>query len=171
MRRLLTPDRQRPGSTTRGDVAPAAKHPILAAGPSGPLAAQDVLMEDVPPLPSADPRFAHLPIHDRHAYADTLDLVGEAGAARLLDRLIAQLDAAFQDGADRERVAREAHALISTSGLLGCPRLSETCRDLEEAAKAGIPLEERLAGIRRIRDLTAAALRTVRQGGAGDPAG
>ncbi|MFE1597706.1 Hpt domain-containing protein [Methylobacterium sp. ID0610] len=109
-----------------------------------------------------DPRLAALPVHDGRKFADTVDLVGEDTAKRLLGRLIEQLEAAFRTGEDRAATAREAHALISTCGLLGCDRLSEACRDLEEAALAGLDLETRLPAARRIRDLTAAALLPLR---------
>ncbi|MGY2051650.1 Hpt domain-containing protein [Methylobacterium sp. JK268] len=117
-----------------------------------------------------DPRLAALPVLDRRAHAETVDLVGEAGAARLRGRLAEQVREAFRDGADRERLALEAHALVSTAGLLGCARLSEACRDLEVAAKADAALPDRLAAARRIRDLTAEALRALDEGsGEGHP--
>ncbi|ACL56287.1 Hpt domain-containing protein [Methylobacterium nodulans] len=120
------------------------------------------MADDPTALRDEDARITALPIHDERKYADTLDLVGEATAKRLLGRLIDQLQAAFQGDEDRAVIAREAHALISTSGLLGCDRLSELCRDLEEAAKAGLDLRGRLCTARRTRDLTAAALLALR---------
>ncbi|MDP4005014.1 Hpt domain-containing protein [Methylobacterium sp. NEAU K] len=97
----------------------------------------------------------------------TLDELGAAigtdKLVRLLDRFIASLATAF-DGADRadSDLGREAHTLVSMSGMLGCAALSQACRGLEQSATLGDDLTRPLVDVRSLRDRTIAALRDLR---------
>ncbi|WP_375455864.1 Hpt domain-containing protein [uncultured Methylobacterium sp.] len=100
-----------------------------------------------------------LPLLSRPALDDLGGVIGPEKLQRLLERFTASLRGAFAGG-DRAPVdhAREAHTLISMSGMLGCERLSGACRALEAQAKAGTDLAASLADIRVLRDETVAAL-------------
>ncbi|WP_375466064.1 Hpt domain-containing protein [uncultured Methylobacterium sp.] len=104
-----------------------------------------------------------LPLLSRPALDDLGDTIGTEKLDRLIDRFTASLRTAFAEG-DRlpEDYGREAHTLISMSGMLGCERLSEGCRALEVEAKAGADLAGSLAAIRTLRDETVAALGSLR---------
>ena len=100
-----------------------------------------------------------LPLLSRPDLDDLGDTIGREKLDRLVVRFTLSLRTAF-DGANRpsEDYGREAHTLISMSGMLGCERLSAACRALEAEAKAGTDLAQPLAGIRALRDETVAAL-------------
>lgn len=80
-------------------------------------------------------------------------LMGRPWALRGLARLTAQIDEAFgsvpgkgerdieQDG----RLARQAHALVSLSSLLGFRTLSRLCGELEQACKSDLDVPSRFA--------------------------
>jgi CheY-like chemotaxis protein len=74
---------------------------------------------------------------DREAYASLLDVMGDEQMRRLLDRLGAQLDACLGEpeaaAANRERLGREVHALVSAAGILGFADLSRASGHLERA--------------------------------------
>lgn len=99
------------------------------------------------------------PLLSRPALDDLGGVIGPDKLQRLLDRFTASLRTAFPAG---ERpaieVEREAHTLISMSGMLGCERLSAACRALEAEAKTGVDLDAPLVGIRSLRDETVAVL-------------
>ncbi|MCJ2122284.1 Hpt domain-containing protein [Methylobacterium sp. J-077] len=102
---------------------------------------------------------------DRAALDELEGAIGTEKLARLLDRFTASLATAF-DGADRAEAeyAREAHTLVSMSGMLGCADLSQACRTFEQAAKTGGgDLAAQLATLRSLRDATVAALRDLRE--------
>lgn len=101
-----------------------------------------------------------LPLLSRPALDDLGGVIGPEKLARLLERFTATLRGAFAAGGDPAPAdcAREAHTLISMSGMLGCERLSGACRALEAQAKAGADLAPSLADIRALRDETVAAL-------------
>jgi signal transduction histidine kinase/CheY-like chemotaxis protein/HPt (histidine-containing phosphotransfer) domain-containing protein len=82
------------------------------------------------------------PSLDREVYGEVLQAIGREGMIRLLDRLAQQVArcSAKMNGpsaADRDSLAKDAHALISTAGQLGFHELSEACRELEQACHAG----------------------------------
>ncbi len=89
--------------------------------------------------------------------------IGSEKLVRILDRFVLSLATAFE-GADRaaDDYGREAHTLVSMSGMLGCAALSTACRGLEQSAQAGDDLTEPLSDLRTLRDRTIAALRDVR---------
>ena len=65
----------------------------------------------------------------------------------------------FQDRtADRERLAEDAHAMISASGMLGFTHLSELCRDLETNCRSDRDLDASVARFAIARDLARDAL-------------
>lgn len=103
------------------------------------------------------PELEALPVFDRDAHRELRDMIGAQTVERLVLRLIALMRAAFHDEAP-EAVGREAHGLISTAGMMGCPRLAEIYRRLEVAAQEGAGHAPLLAQARRTRDLTLAAL-------------
>lgn len=97
---------------------------------------------------------------------DVLDelsaVIGSEKLARIVDRFLLSLASAVAEG-DRTAAdyGREAHTLVSMSGMLGCEALSRACRTVEEAAAAGQDLTEPLAELRLLRDQTAAALQDL----------
>lgn len=113
-----------------------------------------------------------LPLLSRPALDDLGEVIGPEKLQRLLERFTATLRGAFAAAGDRAPVeyAREAHTLISMSGMLGCERLSGACRALEAQAKTGADLAPSLADIRALRDETVAALKGLAaSSGAGAP--
>lgn len=101
---------------------------------------------------------------------DALDeltaVIGTEKLVRLVDRFVLSLATAF-DGGDRAAAdyGREAHTLVSMSGMLGCAPLSIACRGLEQSAKAGDDLTGSLSDVRALRDRTIAALKDLRAKG------
>ena len=100
-----------------------------------------------------------LPLLSRPTLDDLGGVIGSEKLQRLIGRFAASLRTAFPTG-HREslEVAREAHTLISMSGMLGCERLSEACRVLEAEARASEALAGSLSKIRILRDETVRAL-------------
>ncbi|MEE7493391.1 PAS domain S-box protein [Methylobacterium oryzae] len=91
--------------------------------------------------------------------------IGAYRIERMLDLLASELNERFRsDLGDRERVARDAHAIVSAAGSLGFLGLSSLCREIETAARSDADLtpltrrlaEQRAAALRLIRDLSAA---------------
>ena len=100
-----------------------------------------------------------LPLLSRPVLDDLGGVIGAEKLQRLLVRFTDSLRTAFpKDGREPGAVAREAHTLISMSGMLGCERLSGACRTLEAKAKGGDDLMQALAEIRALRDETVRAL-------------
>jgi HPt (histidine-containing phosphotransfer) domain-containing protein len=92
------------------------------------------------------------PSLDREVYGEVLQAIGREGMIRLLDRLAQQVArcSAKVNGpsaADRDNLAKDAHALISTAGQLGFHELSEACRELEQACHAGSDLTAALVKV------------------------
>ncbi len=103
-----------------------------------------------------------LPLLSRPVLDDLGSVIGADKLQRLLVRFSDSLRTAFPTGSRApEDVAREAHTLISMSGMLGCERLSGACRALEMAAKGGSELARALAEIRTLRDETVRALEDI----------
>ncbi|MBP31969.1 Hpt domain-containing protein [Methylobacterium sp.] len=100
---------------------------------------------------------------DRDALDELAAVIGAEKLVGLLDRFVVSLTTAFE-GPDRanDDYGREAHTLVSMSGMLGCAELSRACRGLEESAKAGDDLTGSLIDLRTLRDRTIAALRDLR---------
>lgn len=104
-----------------------------------------------------------LSLVDRSTLDELGGVIGAEKLARLVDRFAASLATAFEGGARTDAdYAREAHTLISMSGMLGCDPLSQACRGIEQAVKAETDLSEPLVAVRTLRDGTIAALRALR---------
>jgi HPt (histidine-containing phosphotransfer) domain-containing protein len=89
---------------------------------------------------------------DRSVYGELLETIGREGMIRLLDRLAQQVELCTAAGTGpsqdaREKLARDAHALVSTAGQLGFQELSDACRELERASESGAELTEVLAKV------------------------
>ena len=110
-----------------------------------------------------------LSLVDRTTLDELGAVIGVEKLARLIDRFVVSLAAAFEGG---ERTAadyaREAHTMISMSGMLGCASLSQACRGLEQAGNAGGDIGVQLGEVRVLRDGTVAALRELRAETGGD---
>ena len=105
-----------------------------------------------------------LPLLSRPVLDDLGGVIGGEKLQRLLVRFTDSLRTAFPKASlEPDAVAREAHTLISMSGMLGCEQLSSACRDLEAQAKGGSDLGPALAEIRALRDETVRALEAVAQ--------
>ena len=102
---------------------------------------------------------------DQEALAELTAAIGTEKLVRILDRFVLSLATAF-DGVDRAAAdyGREAHTLVSMSGMLGCAAFSMACRALEQAAKAGDDLTGSLIDLKALRDRTIAALQDLRAG-------
>jgi histidine phosphotransfer protein HptB len=100
---------------------------------------------------------------NRDALDELSAVIGTEKLVRILDRFVDSLATAFEgpDRADAD-YGREAHTLVSMSGMLGCSALSSACRGLEESAKAGDDLTGSLIDLRTLRDRTIAALAALR---------
>jgi CheY-like chemotaxis protein len=73
------------------------------------------------------------------AFNDACELMGRPWALRGLTKLKEQIDEAFgADPAQNDgRLARQAHALVSLTAILGFSTLSDLCSTLEEACRNG----------------------------------
>jgi HPt (histidine-containing phosphotransfer) domain-containing protein len=119
---------------------------IVARWTDAPVTASD---GNVPlPASAADKPEAALPVIFDLAVLDAL-AAGHSSGEALLRRLLElfrgegrkQLDSlqeAWHSG-DRETATRAAHTLKSSSASLGALRLSEHCRQIEQALRAGAP--------------------------------
>lgn len=112
------------------EVAAPVKDGLPAAPPIRMLAAGKAAQADA----SGDPRTAL----DTDAFERIGRLIGPDRARSLAVALAAQLNgwriAVPATPAERERLAQDAHKMVSAAGLLGFTSLSEACRGLEEKA-------------------------------------
>ncbi|MCJ2073826.1 Hpt domain-containing protein [Methylobacterium sp. J-030] len=99
---------------------------------------------------------------NREALDELSAVIGPEKLARIVDRFLLSLASAVEEG-DRTAAdyGREAHTLVSMSGMLGCDALSRACRAVEEAAAAGHDLTDSLAALRMLRDQTVVALQDL----------
>ncbi|MGC5778220.1 Hpt domain-containing protein [Methylobacterium sp. NFXW15] len=87
------------------------------------------------------------------------DVIGRERLHSLIDRFTEALAEAFsQDDRPAAEIGREAHKLVSMSGMLGCDALSAACRALEQHAVTGADIRAPLEEARRLRDGTIGAL-------------
>lgn len=78
------------------------------------------------------------PIYDGATLADLEAVFGRARLMELLGRLKTEIAQRLQgSAADRTRLGREAHALLSVSGALGFVELSRCCAAMERACLLG----------------------------------
>jgi CheY-like chemotaxis protein/HPt (histidine-containing phosphotransfer) domain-containing protein len=75
-----------------------------------------------------------------------------------------QLGTAFVEEGDTERLKNASHKLITQAGMLGFMRLSELCRDLEEACETGQPLDGALTNARAAAEDARAKIAELRSG-------
>jgi PAS domain S-box-containing protein len=131
------------------NVLPEQVESFRAAGMDGhvgkPFRREDLLAAvDRLALPAADPQPASNgvatapPVLDAEIVADTVALLGNDKMNHFLGMLRTRLEgrlAKVGNSEERERVARESHALVSAAGVLGFVTLSKACARLEAACK------------------------------------
>ncbi|MCJ2062687.1 PAS domain S-box protein [Methylobacterium sp. J-088] len=90
--------------------------------------------------------------------------VGRARVDRMLAMLAEELTERFEltSAPDRQRLAHDAHAMISAAGALGFAGLAQACREVETACAAGGDYEPMLATLRAI---SASAVAEIRASG------
>jgi CheY-like chemotaxis protein/HPt (histidine-containing phosphotransfer) domain-containing protein/flavin-binding protein dodecin len=88
---------------------------------------------DLPELP--------VPFFDQQAFESLRAMMGSERVSEWIEKFLQQLEATFPLSAteipSREPLARDAHALVSHSALLGFLELSRQCSELEEACVSG----------------------------------
>jgi HPt (histidine-containing phosphotransfer) domain-containing protein len=91
-----------------------------------------------------------------------VEIMGASGVRRLLETLEARLRdlPVFQSPTldERQRLAKDAHALVSAAGMLGFLPLSQSFRELEAACVEGTDLDVVLS---RLRNVLAATLNEI----------
>jgi CheY-like chemotaxis protein len=96
------------------------------------------------------------PVLDRAILAELMEVGGAPMVQRLLDQFAANYAARFADQAPAQ-VARDAHALVSSAGMLGLTRLSQACARLEAACEAETDVSPLLTGVRAEAEAALAA--------------
>ena len=94
------------------------------------------------------------PVLDVDVYESLQNLIGEKKVADLIARLASELQSRFAtlvDDRERERLAQDAHAMVSMAGMLGFSDLAEVCRELEEASATSHELSRQLARLQSAR--------------------
>ena len=102
---------------------------------------------------------------------DTFDQMKELLGVEKVNDLVSQLAALIAErlsdtalnSADPVRLATQAHAIVSTAGLLGFSDLSKACADLEAACRQGAPIDNCLAVVRTTRQHAIESLDILRQ--------
>ena len=118
------------------------------------------LRPQAPDCSTEPPRLAF----DRHVLEEFRETVGVAIFDRLIDKFKAELDARIVDVAptiDLDRLAMNAHALISASGSFGFTGFSRLCRDVEESCRHGGDVAWNLGRLGVARDSVLAELDTL----------
>ena len=101
------------------------------------------------PAPSPEPDVVRSVRHDPAVLGDLGDLVGPDRLALMLGKFDLELARRFAShpfgeyprGDGWPSIGQDAHTLVSTAGLLGFLRLSDLCRELEQACTAPAPDE------------------------------
>lgn len=114
------------------------------------------------------PKPAPAPGHlDHEAYGKLVALMGKEKVLNLLDKLGTQVVETFETtllgSADRDRLARDAHAMVSTAGMLGFLELSELCSAVERACRGGLDLDGFMTRVRDTRRTTLETINALRQ--------
>jgi CheY-like chemotaxis protein/HPt (histidine-containing phosphotransfer) domain-containing protein len=103
---------------------------------------------------------------DAAVYKDLLEAVGSDTMSRMLDKLAAKLAGPAQSGCttpgDKAQLAADAHALMSTAGMLGFSELSNVYRELETACLADADITDLLKQARSARERALAHILTLR---------
>ncbi|HER8900615.1 TPA: Hpt domain-containing protein, partial [Streptococcus pyogenes] len=82
-------------------------------------------------------------------FEEVVDLLGPARVQASLAEIAQRLSAVGGMVEDRAALGREAHALVSLTGVLGFTDLAQACRDLEKACQGTADLAAALAAIGR----------------------
>ena len=91
------------------------------------------------------------PVLDAAMYEEMLAMTGREMMLGLLVRLADDLRSRFGEAIGRERLAADAHAMVSGAGLLGFAHLAQVCRDLETACAAHQDLDAILVRLAHAR--------------------
>lgn len=103
------------------------------------------------------------PVLDEAVLTDLEAMGGEAMVERLLDQFAADWRGRFA-GPDRSQIARDAHALVSSAGMLGMKRLSQACIRLETECGGERDVLPLLDSVRILADEALAAAHAWRRG-------
>jgi CheY-like chemotaxis protein len=146
--------------------------PLPAASPPAEMTAAPARGSSSPP-PCGPPRRrraepAEVPF-DGETYNEVIALIDEKRRPALLDKLATVLarwpDSAACAAMDPQELAGKAHQLVSSAGLLGFAELSELCRELEAACRAGAPDEALLTDVDTARQQALAYITALKQAG------
>ncbi|KAB1074701.1 Hpt domain-containing protein [Methylobacterium planeticum] len=103
------------------------------------------------------------PAYDPEVVAELEAVFGRARLLNLLAGLGIEIDRRLRDPeAQRDALARDAHALVSASGTLGFSALSRACAALEQACHAGTGVGPALAAARRSAEAASDAIDRLR---------
>jgi HPt (histidine-containing phosphotransfer) domain-containing protein len=103
------------------------------------------------------------PVLDEAVLSDLQVIGGDAMVERLLDRFETDCRGRFAD-LDRSQIARDAHALVSSAGMLGLRRLSQACARLEAACSGERDVLPLVGEVRILADEALAAAHAWRNG-------
>jgi PAS domain S-box-containing protein len=105
------------------------------------------------------------PSIDRIVYEETSSLVGPERMRDMLAMLAEELGQRFGPESvahHRERIAEDAHAMISATSMIGFSSLSESCREVEEACRSDGAYERRFEALRARAAETIAEIAALR---------
>jgi HPt (histidine-containing phosphotransfer) domain-containing protein len=84
---------------------------------------------------------------NRRTFGELMDLIGARKANDLAALFRSDLHNRFADAMNRELLRRDAHAVTSTSGVLGFTQLSQAARGLEAACETGEAFDSKLQAL------------------------
>jgi HPt (histidine-containing phosphotransfer) domain-containing protein len=122
--------------------------------------------------PAVTPTFSQeessrMPTLDQQTYGGLVAVMGRERVLRLLEQLMAKLEEWVSDAhatpEERQQLAREAHAMVSSAGMLGFAALSTSCADLERACEEGAAVAEVLSRVQAARAEALAEIAALRQ--------
>ncbi|MET0313194.1 MAG: CHASE domain-containing protein, partial [Hansschlegelia sp.] len=106
--------------------------------------------------PAAGAEDAEAEPFNEFAYVDLEAAIGPSGVQRLLGKLSSalrvRLAGGWADPGERDLLRRDAHMLISSTGMIGFKKLSSLCRELEAACDGGGDLTEIMSRYATVRD-------------------
>ncbi|GJD54156.1 PAS domain S-box protein [Methylobacterium dankookense] len=105
------------------------------------------------------------PSIDREVYEETSGLVGRERMRDMLAMLAEELGQRFGPASvahHRERIAEDAHAMISATSMIGFSSLAETCREVEDACRSDGAYEHRFEALRARAAETIAEIEALR---------
>ncbi len=113
--------------------------------------------------PSASPQASSdEPVLDEAIIEELQAMGGNPMVERLFDQFAANYQGRFA-GPDRTQIARDAHALVSSAGMLGLTRLSRACARLEKACGEDGDVTGILSDVRVEADAALAAAQAWRR--------